>query len=112
MPAQSAARCPDGSNACFTDVLFRWTYCLPYAQSANVAFTPTRGFAARPEAEWTPTVQQVDATLTSPPYGPGAMKPNYPPMISSTGFDEGWFGGSPDETQSYVMNMCLDSRLW
>ena len=112
VPAQYEARCPDKSHHCFTDVLNRWWVCLPYAQSANASFTPTRGFAARPEAEWTPTVQQIDATLTIPALGPADMKRNYPRMISAEGFGEGWFGNTPAEAQNYAMNMCLDSRLW
>jgi len=112
VPAQHAARCPDKSGGCFHEVLHSWAACLPYAQSAGVAYTNTRGFADMPPGQWDPTVQKVDASLTVGPYGPQSMKTNYPKMISAEGFGTDWFGNNAAEAQSYVMNMCLDERLF
>ena len=112
VPAQHAARCPDKSISCLYEVLSRWAYCVPYAQAAGVAYANTRGFAAMPESQWDPTVQKVDTSLTVPAYGPQTMKPNYPKLIAAEGFGTDFFGNSPAEATSYVMNMCLDERLF
>ena len=112
VPAQHEARCPDKSTACFHEVLHSWAACLPYAQSASVAYTGTRGFDMMPPDHWDPTVQKIDASLTVGPYGPESMKANYPKMISAEGFGTDWFGNNATEATSYVMNMCLDDRLF
>jgi hypothetical protein len=110
--AQHAARCPDKSTNCFHEVLHSWWVCLPYAQSAGVAYTNTRGFADLPPDQWNPTVQKVDANLTVGPYGPQTMKANYAKMIAAEAFGTDWFGNNATEATSYVMNMCLDDRLF
>jgi hypothetical protein len=112
VPAQHAARCPDKSTSCFSEVLHQWAYCVPYAQAAGVAYAGTRGFADLPESQWAPTVQKIDDTLTVPAYGPQSMKPNYPKLVAAEGFGTDFFGTNPAEATSYVMNMCLDNRLF
>ena len=111
VPAQAAARCPDKSTACFHEVLHAWWACLPYAQSAAVAYTKTRGFNELPPTQWDPTVQTIDEGLTVGPYGPQSTKTAYyPKMISAVGFSIDYFANNPADTQSYVMNVCLDDR--
>jgi hypothetical protein len=112
VPAQAAVRCPDKSNACFVAVLVKWTSCLAYSQSSAVAYTNTPEFSFTPPDQWSPDVQTVDATLTVPAYGAVLMKGYYPRLIAAQGFGKNWFGTNPAEAQSYVMNMCLDDRLF
>lgn len=112
VPAQHAARCPDKSMTCFHEVLHSWWACLPYAQSAGVAYTGTGRFSVMPPDQWDPTVQKVDASLTVGPYGPTTMKANYAKMIKAEGFGTDWFGNNASEATSYVMNMCLDDRMF
>jgi hypothetical protein len=113
VPAQAAARCPDKSTECFVAILLKWNSCLAYSQSSAVAYTNTPDFSAiTPPQQWAPDIQNVDATLTVPVYGPQSMKVYYPRLIAAQGFGKGWFGTNPAEAQSYVMNMCLDDRLF
>ena len=98
---------------CFHEVLHSWWVCLPYAQSAGVAYTGTGRFSDMPPDQWDPTVQKVNANLTVGPYGPQSMKDaNYAKMIKAEGFGTDWFGNNATEATSYVMNMCLDNRLF
>jgi hypothetical protein len=112
VPAQHVARCPDKSMDCFYEIQHQWAYCIAYAQSAGVAYANTRGFADLPESQWAPTVAKVDDMLTVPAYGPMSMKANYPKLIAAEGFGTDFFGNNPAEATSYVMNMCLDNRLF
>jgi hypothetical protein len=112
VPAQAAVRCPDKSTECFVSVLLKWSSCLAYSQSSAVAYTNIPEFSFTPPDQWSPDVQNVDGTLTVPAYGPQSMKVNYPKLIAAQGFGKGWFGTNPAEAQSYVMNMCLDDRLF
>jgi hypothetical protein len=112
VPAQAAVRCPDKSTECFVSILLKWSSCLAYSQSSAVAYTNTPEFSFTPPEQWTPDVQNVDATLTVPAYGPQSMTVNYPKLIAAQGFGKGWFGTNPAEAQSYVMNMCLDNSLF